>query len=84
MATIKTNTAEQELPDGSALDPTVEEMGVSFGCHHGVCGACVVTVLEGMENLSAKTDAENDFDLEADQRMMCQCSITSGAVKVDA
>jgi len=83
MAIFKTGTSETEIPDGTALDPAVEEVGVSFGCHHGVCGACTVTVLEGMENLSAKSDAENDFDLEADQRLMCQCSITSGTVKAE-
>jgi ferredoxin len=84
MATFKTADEEREVPDGTKLEPIAEGMDIPFGCHNGVCGACVVTVLEGMENLEAKNEAEEDFDLEGDQRMMCQCTINGGTVVVDA
>ncbi len=84
MAIFKTNDEEREIPDGTRLEETAEAMGVPFGCHHGVCGACIVQVLEGMENLNPPTEAEDDFEIEADHRMMCQCTISGGTVQVDA
>ncbi len=84
MATFKTSDEEREIADGTKLEETAEAMDINFGCHNGVCGACVVTVLEGMENLNAKTEAEEDFELEDNQRMMCQCTISGGTVAVDA
>ncbi len=84
MAIFKTSSEEREIRDGTKLEPIAEAMGISFGCHHGVCGACAVVVLEGMENLSAKTEEEEDFEVEDGQRMMCQCTINGGTVVVDA
>ncbi len=83
MATFKTTTEEREIPDGSKLEPFVEELGVPFGCHNGVCGACIVTVLDGMENLGELSEAESEFDLDDDDRMMCQCTIDGGTVEID-
>lgn len=84
MAIFQTNEESREIPDGTKLEETAEAMGVSFGCHHGVCGACAVQVLTGMENLSPESEAEEDFDLGDGERMMCQCTINGGTVKVDA
>ncbi len=84
MAVFKTNDEEREIPDGTKLEQTAEAMGIPFGCHHGVCGACLVTVLEGMENLGDVSEAEEDMDLEDDERLMCQCTISGGTVTVDA
>lgn len=84
MAIFKTSDEEREVPDGTKLEPIAEAMGVPFGCHHGVCGACIVPVLEGMDNLGPKNEAEEDMDLDDDQRLMCQCTISGGTVVVDA
>jgi ferredoxin len=83
MATFKTGQAEREIPDGTRLEPVAEAMGVSFGCHNGVCGACTVIVLEGMENLGPPNEAEEDMDLDPDQRLMCQCTISGGTVVIE-
>jgi ferredoxin len=83
MATFKTPHDEREIPDGTKLEPVAEAMGVPFGCHNGVCGACTVIVLEGMENLGAMSEAEEDMDLDPDQRLMCQCTISGGTVTIE-
>ncbi len=84
MAVFKTNDEEREIPDGSQLMEIAEEMDIPFGCHHGVCGVCAVTVLEGMENLGPKNEAEEELEMEDGQRLMCQCTISGGTVAVEA
>ncbi len=78
------NTGEErELPDGSSLIEACEEAGVPFACTEGVCGTCVIEVLDGMENLSEFTQEERDFLGEPQhERLACQCKIRSGHVKV--
>ena len=84
MAIFKTNDEAREIPDGTKLEEIAEDMDIPFGCHHGACGVCAVTVLEGMENLGPKSEAEAEFDLDEGKRMMCQCTISGGTVVVDA
>jgi len=75
---------EIELPDNSPIAEVCEEAGVPFACTEGVCGTCVVEVLEGKENLTAPTQEEEDF-LGAgttDERLACQCKIKNGCVKI--
>ncbi len=74
---------EKELEDGSSLIEPCEECGVPFACTEGVCGTCVIEVLEGMENLSAFTQEEKDFLGEPNnERLACQCKILHGSVKI--
>lgn len=74
---------EKELPPGERLQPTCEDMGVPFACTEGICGTCVVEVVEGMENLSSMTQEEIDFLGEQDtERLACQCRIQDGCVKI--
>ena len=77
-------TGEQhELEDGSPIADICEEAGVPFACTEGICGTCVIEVSEGMENLSEFTQEEEDFLGELDnERLACQCKITSGYVKI--
>lgn len=47
-------------------------------CHGlGLCGTCVVEVLEGMENLTPRTKAENSKlkGLSPTLRLSCQCQV---------
>ncbi len=78
------NTGEEkELAEGEEIAPACEESGVPFACTEGVCGTCVVEVLEGMENLSPLTQEEIDFLGEQDrERLACQCKIRGGCVKL--
>lgn len=78
------NTEEEvDLPDNTPIAGACEEAGVPFACTEGVCGTCIVEVVEGMENLSPFNQAEEDFLGELDrERLACQCSIKCGKVKI--
>ncbi len=72
-----------ELPDGSTIAEACEEAGVPFACTEGVCGTCVIEVVEGMENLSDSTQEEQDFFGACTfERLACQCKIKSGSVRL--
>lgn len=74
---------ERELEENGSLAEVCEEAGVPFACTEGVCGTCVIEVLEGMDNLSPFTQEEMDFLGEQDkERLACQCKLKSGCVKI--
>ncbi len=78
------NTGEEkELENDAALQETCEEAGVPFACTEGVCGTCVIEVIEGMQHLSDFTQEEKDFLGDQDrERLACQCKIKGGCVKI--
>jgi ferredoxin len=78
------NGEEIELPDGERIAEACEEAGVPFACTEGVCGTCVIEVIEGAENLSSPTQEEEDFlgAGSCGERLACQCRLRSGNVKI--
>lgn len=78
------NTGEErEVEDLGGIQEVCEDAGVPFACTEGVCGTCVVEVVEGMENFSPFTQEERDFLGEPGcERLACQCKIQSGCVKI--
>lgn len=86
MATLKFhhNGEEAEIPDDSPIAQHCEEAGVPFACTEGVCGTCVISVVEGHDNLSKPTQEEEDFLGEGcnDERLACQCRIKCGRVNI--
>lgn len=78
------NTGEEkELDEDSPIQEMCEEAGVPFACTEGVCGTCVIEVVEGMENLSGFTQEEKDFLGDQDrERLACQCKIKCCSVKI--
>jgi ferredoxin len=62
------------------------DTSILFGCRDGACGACMVRVLEGAENLSSMQDDERDFletmAAEPNERLACQCRVR-GDVKLE-
>lgn len=83
MAKLIFDDEEKELEDGATLVEVCEEAGVPFACTEGVCGTCVIEVVEGMENLSSFTQEEEDFLGElCTERLACQCKIRCGNVKI--
>ncbi|EPP35651.1 ferredoxin-1 [Chlamydia ibidis] len=76
---------EFDLKDGESIAESCESAGVPFACTEGVCGTCVVEVLEGKENLSEFSDEERDFlgdPEDSNERLACQCCIKGGCVKI--
>lgn len=75
-----------EVPDGKELKELCEQNNIDlpFGCKEGVCGTCIITVQEGADNLTPKTDQEKEtlenFMATPEQRLACQCK-AKGDVK---
>ena len=82
MPVIKTRSQQKNAIAGGSMEAAAE-LGVLFGCFKGVCGKCATTVLSGLNNLSAPTEEEAAMDLEPERRLMCQCTINKGTVKLD-
>lgn len=84
MAKLIFNDEEEiELKNGSPIKEACEEMGIPFACEEGICGTCIVEVVEGQENLTPMTEEELDFLGEQDyERLACQCRIKKGCVKI--
>lgn len=78
------NDDEVELEDGAPIAEACEEEGVPFACTEGVCGTCVIEIVEGEDLLSEPTQEEEDFLGEGcrHERLACQCKIQKGNVKV--
>ena len=86
--TIKTDNKTIEVAQGYAMIDLCEDHDTSilFGCRDGACGACMIRVLEGAENLSPIRDDERDFletmAAEPNERLACQSKVL-GDVKVE-
>jgi ferredoxin len=85
---ITTDNLTIEVNDNYPLIDMCEDFDTSilFGCRDGACGACMIRVLEGAENLTPMKDDERDFletmAAEADERLACQCRV-KGDVKIE-
>ena len=83
---ILTDDIEIDVPDNYALIDMCEDHDTSilFGCRDGACGACMIRVKEGAENLSKMQDDERDFletmAAEDDERLACQCKVSGDIV----
>ncbi|WP_086001111.1 2Fe-2S iron-sulfur cluster-binding protein [Plesiocystis pacifica] len=63
-----------DVPRGTTLLAAASRAGAPLGnaCRgRGVCRACAVVPITGAEHLSAATDEERRFGLEAPWRMAC-------------
>ena len=74
---------EVSVEDGSYVKDACKEVGVPFSCEDGVCGTCMIDVLDGQDNLSELTEQEQDLARDKEHRLACQCKIKSGEVKID-
>lgn len=81
MAVIKILGDEAEshnLPDNAPL--TELDSILVFGCRQGACGACVIEIKEGEENLSQMREVEMTFLKDIGMyggtyRLACQCKV---------
>ena len=81
---FKNTGDEQTLEDNESIAASCEEAGVPFACTEGVCGTCVIEVVDGADNLSEPTQEERDFLGEdtCKDRLACQCRIKRGDVTI--
>jgi len=78
------NDEEVELDEDAPIAEACEEQGVPFACTEGVCGTCVIEIVQGEEQLSDPTQEEKDFLGEGccNERLACQCRIKKGNVTI--
>lgn len=74
---------EKDVEDGGKMKNAAEELGVLFGCEDGICGTCMINVVEGEKNITDLTQAEKDLERDAKNRLACQCKIKKGKVVID-
>ena len=85
---ITTDDLTIDVNDGYPLIDMCEDHDTSilFGCRDGACGACMIRVKEGSENLSKMGEDEEDFletmAAEPGERLACQCKVY-GDIKVE-
>jgi Ferredoxin len=84
--TVLTDDLKIDVPENYAMIDMCEDYDTSilFGCRDGACGACMIKVKEGKENLSPMQDDEKDFletmAAEDDERLACQCRVHGDVV----
>ncbi|MFH0875690.1 MAG: 2Fe-2S iron-sulfur cluster-binding protein [archaeon] len=84
MPKLKHKGKAEDILLGSAISDAAEKLGVKYGCRVGVCGLCKIEIISGMENLSEKTQEENDYELINQERLACQCTLEKeGDVEID-
>ena len=84
--TFKGDDLTVEAETGANLRDVAQIEGASipFGCEQGICGTCLITPIEGADNLSDIDDVEKDT-LEAmgsddGQRLACQCAVEGDVI----
>ena len=83
---VKTDNLVINVPLDYALIDMCEDHDTSilFGCRDGACGACMIRVLEGAENLTPMKNDEKDFletmAAEPNERLACQCKVKGDVV----
>ncbi|MBF0521891.1 MAG: (2Fe-2S)-binding protein [Candidatus Omnitrophica bacterium] len=82
MARLIINDILYDLKDGEPIRDICASAGVPLNCNSGVCGSCLVKVLEGAQNLNPLTDEEKDLSLDVNSRLACMCVIRQGMVKI--
>ncbi len=84
MAKIISNKTGEEISvkDGESIKEVCEKLEVPFNCNNGMCGTCMIDVVEGEDNLSELTESEKDLGRDKKHRLACQCKIKSGKVKI--
>ncbi len=81
---INAKTQEEvKINDNEPIRESCEKLGLAFNCNGGVCGTCMIDVVEGEDNLSELTEEEKDLERDKKHRLACQCKIKTGEVKVD-
>jgi ferredoxin len=77
MSVIKDFKTKKEIdvPKGKPIREACEKLGIPFGCQGGICGSCMIEVVDGEENLSELTEEEENLARDKKHRLACQCEI---------
>ncbi len=84
MGTLNLLDKKESVADGSPIKEAAKNLGIPFSCENGICGSCMINVLEGVENLSEPNEAEKAYGVTGKTRLACQCKLKSGDVKIES
>jgi len=84
MGSINLLGKKETVADGSPIKEAAKKLGIPFSCENGICGSCMINVLEGMENLGERNEAEKSYGVSGNTRLACQCKLESGDVKIES
>ena len=76
------NGRKINVKDRESIKDACEKLGVPFSCAEGICGTCMIDIVDGQENLSELTQEEKDMGMNGTRRLACQCKINGGIVKI--
>lgn len=82
MAKLIIEDSEFDVKDGSGIIEECIKKDIPFGCQDGMCGTCVIDVLDGEDNLSEVSEQEKQLDMTKNKRLACQCKLKSGSVTI--
>ncbi|MBD3360546.1 2Fe-2S iron-sulfur cluster binding domain-containing protein [Candidatus Peregrinibacteria bacterium] len=82
------NTGEEaEAEKGADLMEVTKNQGwpIAYGCEDGMCGTCIVKIIEGKENLNPLDEKEKQtLDVmgmdDGEHRLACQCKVNGDIV----
>lgn len=81
--TFKTDNITVEVAAGTSLVDVADQVEASlpFGCRDGLCGTCIMTVLEGLDQMAPMSDDEREtlenYEATPNQRLGCQTNVTA-------
>ena len=85
---ITTDKLTIDVPTNYPMIDMCEDHDTSilFGCRDGACGACIIRVKKGKDNITPMQDDERDFletmAAEEDERLACQCRV-KGDIEIE-
>ena len=79
MAKLTVGDQDFHIKNGSGIIDECTKADIPFGCQDGMCGTCVIDVLDGKENLGDLTQEEKDLGLNEEKRLACQCKVKGDA-----
>ena len=82
MAKVIRGNESVDITDGDSIKEACRRLDVLFGCESGLCGTCILEIVEGAQNLSERTEAEEAMGLPDNHRLACQCRLLHGSVKI--
>lgn len=79
---LEETNEEIEVNGGEPIKDACRTFGVPFACEDGICGSCMIDVVEGEENLTELTKNEEYLGRDIKHRLACQCKLKQGLVKI--
>lgn len=89
LSKIKVNNQEIEVESGKHLSETLDATNspILFGCRTGICGTCLIKIIDGKENINPPCADETEFleivaEGKSNLRLACKV-IINGNIQIE-